>query len=403
MATGCFWFRPAALGLLLAATAGTNSAAAAEHSAKLVAGAAGAAAAALDPAQESAAERSSPVEYDVDFSVVVTPPYGAKSLKVWLPIPPSDRGQEVGEVQFSTFPMQVEPRIASEPIYGNRFACFEFRDPKGAQIVRRKLHIKVWELHWNVDPAKVEAVSAWPAAFAPYRRGDTQAVKLDLRFEKLAREIVPKPGRSADDLATVMGWMHENLTYDHVDASLKADAEQVLLKRRGHCSDYHSFCAAVGRSLGCPTRVVYGLNAFPKNSPSHCKLEAFLPPYGWVSFDVSETQKMMAEIAKNPALDEAAKLRLKTAAHARLTRGFRDNTWFVQTRGTDYDVAPKGASRPPVVRTAYIEADGVPLPEPDPANKKQREFSWMTVHDYTADRPVKYPFTDLGSLETPAK
>jgi ATP-dependent helicase HrpA len=34
----------------------------------------------------------------------------------------------------------------------------------------------------------------------------------------------------------------------------------------------------MGRTLGFPTRVTYGIALFPKNSPSHCKLEALLPP-----------------------------------------------------------------------------------------------------------------------------
>ena len=46
-----------------------------------------------------------------------------------------------------------------------------------------------------------------------------------------------------------------------------------------------------------------------------------------------------------------------------------------------------------------MEADGEPLPEPDPANKERREFSWMTVHKYTSDKPVTNSFKDLGSLE----
>ena len=142
------------------------------------------------------------------------------------------------------------------------------------------------------------------------------------------------------DLAAVMHWVSDRFAYDHHDASLRADAARMLDKQRGHCSDYHGFCAAMGRALGYPTRVTYGINPFPKNSPSHCKLEAFLPPYGWVSFDVSETQRLVAQIRKDGKLAAADKERLAAAATDRLTRGFRDNTWFCLTRGTDYDLAP---------------------------------------------------------------
>ena len=37
----------------------------------------------LDPDMPYRAARSKPVTYDVDYSVVITPPYKCKSLKVW--------------------------------------------------------------------------------------------------------------------------------------------------------------------------------------------------------------------------------------------------------------------------------------------------------------------------------
>ena len=50
------------------------------------------------------------------------------------------------------------------------------------------------------------------------------------------------------------------------------------------------------------------------------------------------------------------------------------------------------------MRTIYAEADGEPLPEPDPANSNQRKFAWMTVHKYTSDKPVRLPFKDISTL-----
>ncbi len=353
----------------------------------------------LNPSLPYQAERSNAVTYDVDFSVVVTPPYKAKKLQVWLPIPTSDAAQEVSGSRLTSFPMAVEPQLATEATFGNRFAYYEFHAPQGAQIIRHQFRIKVWELHWDVDPAKVMAVEEWPASFDRFRRGDTQAVVVDERFGKLLNEIVPDRTNAAQGLDGVMKWVQENFEYDHHNASLRASSEHALAKQRGHCSDYHSFCASLGRLLGVPTRVTYGINTFPKNSPSHCKLEAFLAPYGWVSFDVSETQKLVGEIRRSTQLDDATRALLIERAQARLTRGFRDNTWFLQTRGTDYDVAPKAGKRVAVVRTAYIEADGIPLPEPDPADRSQKSLAWMTVHEYRADRSVPYAFTDWNTLK----
>jgi transglutaminase-like putative cysteine protease len=344
-------------------------------------------------------ERTNPVTYSVDYSVIVTAPDKTKTLRVWLPLPPSEAGQEVTDSTLTTFPQRVEPRIATESRFGNRFACFDFAAPRGAQIIRHRFRIKVWEIRWNVEPERIVRIDNWPARFDRYRQTDSQAIVVDQRFAALAGDIVSHQGNPLGDLDQVMNWVQENFEYDHTDASLRADSTHGLKKRRGHCSDYHSFCAAMGRSLGYPTRIAYGINPIPKNSPSHCKLEAYLPPYGWVSFDVSETQRLIEKIRRAAHLGAAERDRLTAAARKRLLRGFRDNTWFVQTRGSDYDLAPPAGKRVPVVRTIYAEADGVPLPEPDPASRTQQGFSWMTAHEYLPDHPVRYPFADPGSLE----
>jgi transglutaminase-like putative cysteine protease len=360
---------------------------------------AGEEAARLDPQLPYRAERSGTVTYQVDFSVVVTPPYKTKRLQVWLPLPPSDPAQEISHRELTTFPLSVQPQIAAEPTFGNRFAYFEFANPQGAQIVRHKFTAQVHELRWNLRQARITPVAEWPESFAPYRRSEATAVLVDGRLRKLIESAFAPPSNPLADMTAVMGWAQSNLTYDHNDASLAARSTHALEKRHGHCSDYHSLCAALGRAMGYPTRVTYGINLFPKNSPSHCKLEAYLPPVGWVSFDVSETQKLCAAIEADPSLAPAARARLSQAANERLLDGFRDNTWLLLTRGSEYDLAPPASRKVAVVRTAYIEADGVPLPEPDPANSARRVFSWMTVQKYEADRPVPYPFHDIQTLE----
>jgi transglutaminase-like putative cysteine protease len=299
---------------------------------------------------------------------------------------------------LTSFPSKVEPRIGQEETYGNKFAYFEFQNPEGAQIIRHQFKITIWELHWNLDAERVEKVERWPAAFDRYMRSD-RSVLVDDRFRKIAHEIVPDPHGRAGDLVSVMNWVNNYMKYDHAVASLRASSEHALTTHAGHCSDYHGLCAAVGRALGYPTRITYGINAFPKNSPSHCKVEAFIPPYGWVSFDVSETQNLINAIQKSKDLDAKEKDNLIRAATERLASGFRDNTWFLQTRGTDYELTPPAAKRVPVVRTIYAEADGLALPDPDPANPHKHEFSWMTIHKYTADKKVPYPFKDWSTLK----
>lgn len=354
---------------------------------------------ALDPKASYQGAKSNPVTYQIDFRVIVTAPYKAKVLRVWLPLPPSDTAQEVSGSEFATFPTKVQPEIASEPVFGNTFAYFEFKTPQGAQIIQHRFTAKTWQLDWNIDPAKVQTVAAWPESFEPYLRNEAQAVVIDERIKSTALQLIPTKSNAAGDIAKIIGWTNANMKYDHVNASLAASSQHAIMQKMGHCSDYHGLCSALGRALGYPTRVTYGINPFPKNGPSHCKLEAYVPGYGWVSFDVSETQKLIADIGKDATLDEARKQALTHAANARLARGFRDNTWILHTRGTDYDLAPKASKRAAVIRTIYAEADGKQLKDPDPNSSGQFEFAWMTSHEYNADKKVAYPFKDWSLLE----
>lgn len=353
----------------------------------------------LDPRQPYTAAKRSPVTHSAELAVTITAPFKTKLLRVWVPVPQSDSAQTVMRSEFSTFPVTIEPQIAVEPVFGNKFAYFEFANPQGAMIVRHKLEVQVAELRWELDPSKVRSVTDWPESFTPYLRNESQAVVADVRFDKLLTEIVPQRRNPLLDLSKVMNYADQNFKYDHKRASLKASSLNALDQKAGHCSDYHGFCAAMGRLMKQPTRVTYGINTFPKASPSHCKLEAFLPPYGWVSFDVSETQKMTAAIRADGKLSEAEKSALVQKAHGRMILGFRDNTWFKQTQGTDYDLVPKASRKVPVVCTIYAEADGEPLPDPDPSDSSETKFAWMTSHKFESTPPVKYPFTDIESLK----
>jgi transglutaminase-like putative cysteine protease len=358
---------------------------------------------ALDPDLPYQAEKRNRVSYQVDFRAVVTPPHGTKLLRVWMPIPPTDSAQAVSGSVFETFPDKVEPEVGREPVFGNTFAYFEFKEPRGAQMVIHRFRAVTHELRFGVDPAKVEAVKEWPPAFQPYLRSEGQAVVISDAVRSQAALIGAGRSDEFERVRAVFEWIDGNLRYDHAAASLRASSEWAITRRTGHCSDYHGLCSALTRDLGYPARVTYGINTFPKHSPSHCKAEVFLPGHGWVSFDLSETQKLCQKLAAEPGLDARRKEALAAAARKRLLAGFRDNTWILLTRGTDYDLAPPARRRAAVVRTIYAEADGEALPEPDPGAAGKREFSWMTLHAFQADREVSYPFADWKSLEEETK
>jgi transglutaminase-like putative cysteine protease len=351
-----------------------------------------------DPHRAYQATKSEPVKYEIDFRLIVTAPQNTKKLRVWIPIPQDDFAQKVSQSKWSVFPQDIQPTLHTEKVFGNRFAYFEFIDPQGAQIITHRFHATVWQLDWDLDLSKIDRVKDWPDSFAPYRRGE-RAIVIDDAIRKLASELTKGKNNPGEELNAIMDWAQQNLTYDHSNTSLIADSTHALTKKRGDCSDYHGLCSSLGRALHVPTRITYGLHLFPKNLPCHCKLEAYLQPYGWVSFDVSETQRLVKRIESTNELKEEEKKPLITSAMNRFRRGFRDNTWLFVTKGTDYDLAPPANSgKVPLIATIFAEADGKALPLPDSADPKKNEFSWMTAHQYKSDREVLYPFRDWQLL-----
>ncbi|MBM3500653.1 MAG: transglutaminase domain-containing protein, partial [Armatimonadetes bacterium] len=154
---------------------------------------------------------------DVEFTVVVTPPYHTSKLQVWLPVPQSDSAQEVTGYSVTTYPLEVRAQLEAEPLYGNTFAYLEFDHPEGAQLIRQTYRVTTRELRWQLgNPARV---TEWPESFGKYLRSDA-SVTLGDQLTALAREIVPTPGDPREDLARILDWVLANLSYDHATCSL---------------------------------------------------------------------------------------------------------------------------------------------------------------------------------------
>jgi transglutaminase-like putative cysteine protease len=350
----------------------------------------------LSPAQPPGARQSLATTYDVDFRVAVIAPANTKKLRVWLPLPTSNTCQQVFDRKLETFPRPQAPSIAIEPVFGNTFAYFEFDSPDGAQLITHRFKAQTHQLNWDVDYPSVTQPESWPESFEPFQRPDPRLVEEEQLNQVLAEINAATENVASDRLIGAIEWVDQHLVYDHQVASLSADPMHALVHRRGHCSDYHGLCSTLARNIGFPSCVLYGLQMFDKGSPSHCKLEVFLPPYGWVRYDLSETQKLAIQVAADESLTQGERDARVAKIKARTMRGFQENTWLQVTRGVNYDLVPAAANPIHVVRTIYAEADGKPLPEPDPSNAEGNQGSWMTIHrvDNVSGQAIRFQTLD---------
>ncbi|PIU92333.1 MAG: transglutaminase [Armatimonadetes bacterium CG06_land_8_20_14_3_00_66_21] len=334
----------------------------------------------LDLDQPYTATASNPVTYNISISLVFTPPYHTKKAAVWMVRPPSLPGQEVSDYTVTPAPTAEGP----DPLYGNSLMYFQFNQPNGAQILTPHYKLVCSELHWDLDPAKVLVVKKYPPTFDRYLRSEQKVVVND-QIQAVARRIVGDSQSPFEKARKVILYVIDALTYGHDLCSLQASSLHALSNKHGHCSDYHGFSTALLRAVGVPARVAYGIEPVDrkKASPSHCKLEVYLAPYGWVNFDVSETDKLLTKLEQDETKSPTDKTAARAQTLARLFGGFKDNTWYRMTAGTDYPLVPApAAANPPLIRTAYIECDGEPLPDPDPSNPANKLFAWHLLIDW---------------------
>ena len=315
-----------------------------------------------EPEAELTPAKTAVAKFNVDFRVAIKAPAKTKQLRVWVPLPPNTENQMVSDRKFQTFPRQHQPQLTHEPTFGNEFAYFEINSPEGPLEIRHTFTAELAQLDWGVDYSKVANTASWPRAFEVFQTPDVRSERAK-DYTEIVEQIQSVSDAKSKQFMKAIEWVDENMTYDSTNASLTADPAHGLIYRRGHCSDYHGLCGTFAREIGYPSRVLYGLQMFDKGSPSHCKLEVFMPPYGWVSYDLSETQKLAMKVGKDEELSFEQRKKTAEFVRQRTLNGFRENTWLLVTRGENYPLKPAAANPVSIVRTIYAEADGIRLKE----------------------------------------
>jgi len=284
-------------------------------------------------------------------ATVPVPPAGTKALDVWLPVPHTDKNQDVAGLKIeSPVPYTVEADRYGNQVLHLRPATVPTAPlllTLTARVTRREhLNLRATDDH---APAETEAhdpnLSRW---LAPDR-----LVPLDAQIKAQAQEVVTKAGATTDLAKARAIYEHVvgTMTYDKTGQGWgRGDIYYACDARRGNCTDFHAVFIGYCRALGIPARFSIGLPLPAARRPGekvevkgyHCWAEFYTKQTGWVPIDASEA-------AKNPA-----------------QRGYffgaHDENRVEFTRGRDLTLTPAQAGAPlNYFVFPYAEADGQPL------------------------------------------
>jgi hypothetical protein len=235
-------------------------------------------------------------EFNYSFKVKDIPA-DAGSVMVWVPLPPTNEWQQIGDWSV----MGDAPHtVVKETLYGNSFLRLDLS---------------------NVDPA-ADGTRGTTISFNVTRKarrpletkdgGSAPSPQLMERFLAPDSKITLEGEVAAEALATTAGANDPieagRRIYDHLVDTMKydkpadkkgwgqGDAAWACDNRFGNCTDFHSLFIGQARSIDIPARFIMGF-PLPADKTEgevggyHCWAEFWADGYGWLPIDASEANK----------------------------------------------------------------------------------------------------------------
>ena len=288
------------------------------------------------PANEDGPSRTFRFTYSVAVQNI---PDGAHKLSVWIPVPKTDRYQEVLDLQV-TSPLEYE--ITQEKRYGNRVLHIAAGAPLPREM-ELQLQVLVARRAYNVLAAKSPSRDTEPPAPDDLRPNDL--VPIDGVIARVAREATRGARTPLEKARAIYDYVTRTMRYDKSGEGWgRGDAIYACDVRRGNCTDFHSLIIAMARASNIPARFVIGF-PLPEDRAKgeipgyHCWAEMFVEGIGWLPVDSSEA-------SKHPEKREAF-------------FGGLDANRVEFTRGRDLELEPPASGRLNFFVYPRVEVDGV--------------------------------------------
>jgi len=224
-------------------------------------------------------------------------PFGAKQVRVWVPVPQTGRDQTVRVLAIKA---PAKTRMTQEPEYGNRIMYAEIENSVAGnaeftleyEVKRREYSRGDYTLLVRTD----RKPGVIPASMNRLIEPDN-LIPTDGKIKALAVEVTGSQIGTIAKAKAAYDYFFTNMRYDKTgDGWGRGDAVWACDAKRGNCTDFHSPFIGVLRADGIPARFDIGF-PLPENKDSgdipgyHCWAEFYAPKTGWIPVDISEAWK----------------------------------------------------------------------------------------------------------------
>jgi transglutaminase-like putative cysteine protease len=287
-------------------------------------------------------------------------PSGTKRVRVWVPVPQTDRHQSVRVLSIKA---PGKTRMTQEPEYGNRMMYAEFQNSAAGnaeftleyEITRREYSRGDYAQLKQTDQTPTVVPASMNRLVAP----DT-LIPTDGKIKELAVKITGSQNGTVAKAKAAFDYFFTTMSYDKTGSGWgRGDAVWACDSKRGNCTDFHSPFIGVLRADGIPARFDIGFSV-PENKDKgdiagyHCWAEFYARRTGWVPVDISEAWKAKEKQDYFFGSVDANRVQFSTG---------RDITLSPKQDGPalNYSVYP------------YVEVDGKPY------EKLDKQFSFAEV------------------------
>ncbi|MFZ5894803.1 MAG: transglutaminase-like domain-containing protein [Myxococcota bacterium] len=219
--------------------------------------------------------------------------------RIWVPIPSSDRYQNIIERSFE---FSRSGRVQLSTHGGNRILFIEVPLSNTDQKVALSFQVSRLQRLNDLPPRDPYPASLAEMGVAQFLAADSR-VPTDGAFGEEARAIVQGKHLPVDKARAVFEHILQTYAYDSSGCTPEkgdalGDLQVACDLKLGTCTELHGLLVAYLRAAGVPARFAFGFNVPPRARGQiagyHCWAEAYLPHSGWFPIDVSEARKRAA-------------------------------------------------------------------------------------------------------------